>query len=191
MSLDNFRLAERLAERRAQQRYRQCRTHDSAQGVRLLRDNRTYINFSGNDYLGLANHPEVRSAFRDAADRWGAGSGAAHLVCGHHHEHQALEEELADFTGREAALLFSTRYMANLGIIQALAGKGDAVFEDRLNHASLLDGGLASGARFQRYRHADTAHLAGLLSASESAARLVVTDGVFSMDGDEIGRAHV
>lgn len=184
MSLDAFRLGERLAGRHAESRFRQCRTHESPQGPVLRRDGREFRNFSSNDYLGLANHPEVRHAFQAAASRWGVGSGAAHLVCGHSHEHQALEEELADFTGRESALLFSTGYMANLGTLQALTGKGDAVFEDRLNHASLLDGGLTSGARFQRYRHADTGHLAGLLDASPAQARLVVTDGVFSMDGD-------
>jgi len=184
MSLQAFRLGERLAERHAQQRFRHCRTHQSPQGPVLLRDGRRYLNFSSNDYLGLAAHPAVREALCAAAGRYGTGSGAAHLVCGHTAEHQALEEELAAMTGREAALLFSTGYMANLGVIQALAGRGDAVFQDRLNHASLLDGGLACGARFQRYRHNDTEHLSGLLAASPAPARLVATDAVFSMDGD-------
>ena len=112
------------------------------------------------------------------------GSGAAHLVNGHTRAHQALEEALAAFTGRERALLFSTGYMANLGAIGALVGRGDAVFEDRLNHASLLDAGLLSGARFRRYPHADAAALARQLAEAEGGERLVVTDGVFSMDGD-------
>lgn len=179
-----FELARRLAERRTQQRYRACRTHDSAQGPRLIHDGREYLNFSSNDYLGLAADPRVTAALSDAAHRYGVGSGAAHLVCGHHREHQALEEELAAFTGREAALLFSTGYMANLGIIEALAGRGDLVLEDRLNHASLLDGGLASGARFTRYRHNDISDLERKLAEASEVRKLVVTDGVFSMDGD-------
>ncbi|MFP5431371.1 MAG: 8-amino-7-oxononanoate synthase, partial [Gammaproteobacteria bacterium] len=119
-----------------------------------------------------------------AAASYGVGSGASHLVCGHSAEHEALEQELAAFTGRERALLFSTGYMANTGIVQALVGRGDAVFEDRLNHASLIDGGLSSGAQFQRYRHNDVAHLAELLEKSPADRKLIVTDGVFSMDGD-------
>ncbi|HNC03042.1 MAG TPA: 8-amino-7-oxononanoate synthase, partial [Agitococcus sp.] len=111
-------------------------------------------------------------------------SGAAHLVCGHHRQHQALEEELAAFCQRPAALLFSTGYMANLGVINALVGRGDAVFEDRLNHASLLDGGLSSGARFSRYQHNDVEDLQQKLQANDSLKKLVVTDAVFSMDGD-------
>ena len=184
MSLQAFRLSEKLAERQAQSRFRQPRTHEAAQGPWLQHDGRRYRNFSSNDYLGLADHPRVKAAMTAAIARYGVGSGAAHLVCGHSREHQALEEELADFTGREATLLFSTGYMANLGTIQALAGRGDTVFEDRLNHASLLDGGLASGARFQRYRHNDVDHLRQLLAATPAEGRLVVTDAVFSMDGD-------
>lgn len=184
MSLQAFRLSEKLAERQAQSRFRQPRTHEAAQGPWLQHDGRRYRNFSSNDYLGLADHPRVKAAMTAAIARYGVGSGAAHLVCGHSREHQALEEELADFTGCEATLLFSTGYMANLGTIQALAGRGDMVFEDRLNHASLLDGGLASGARFQRYRHNDVDHLRQLLAATPAEGRLVVTDAVFSMDGD-------
>lgn len=191
MSLQAFRLGEKLAERRLQQRLRQCKTHDSPQGPRLLRDGREYRNFSSNDYLGLANHPSVTQALVKAARHYGVGSGAAHLVCGHTREHAALEEELAAFTGCEAALLFSTGYMANLGTIQALVGRGDAVFEDRLNHASLLDGGLSSAARFLRYRHNDLTHLDALLAETEARARLVVTDAVFSMDGDRAPLAEL
>jgi 8-amino-7-oxononanoate synthase len=146
-------------------------------------DGRELLAFSSNDYLGLANHPRVVAAFQQAANQYGVGSGASHLICGHSSEHHALEEELADFCGRPRALLFSTGYMANLGVISALVGRGDGVFEDRLNHASLLDGGLLSGARFQRYAHNDPSALATQL-AKPYKHRLVCTDGVFSMDGD-------
>ncbi len=138
--------------------------------------------FCGNDYLGLANHPELIAALRHGAERWGAGSGAAHLVNGHSTAHHALEEELAEFTGRPRALLFSTGYMANLGVITALAGRGDGVIQDRLNHASLLDGALLARATLRRYPHADAAGLARLAGAGRP--RLIATDGVFSMDGD-------
>jgi len=169
---------------KARDAYRQRRIVEGPQDVQVAVDGRRVVNFCSNDYLGLANHPAVREAFRRGVDRWGAGAGASHLVCGHSAAHHALEEELAEFTGRPRALLFSTGYMANLGVISALAGRGDAVFEDRLNHASLLDGGLLSGARFQRYPHADALALEAALAESRAETRLVVTDGVFSMDGD-------
>lgn len=139
--------------------------------------------FCSNDYLGLSHHPRVIEAFRDTA-RLGVGSGASHLVTGHGVEHHALEEELAAFTGRERALLFSTGYMANLGVVTALIGRGDRVLEDRLNHASLLDAGLLSGAHFGRYPHGDAAAVVQRLTAPGEGRALVVTDGVFSMDGD-------
>jgi 8-amino-7-oxononanoate synthase len=167
----------------AQGLYRKRRIVASPQGVRLTSDGRELINFCSNDYLGLANHPKVIGAFQNAADCYGVGSGSAHLVCGHSTAHHALEEELAEFTGRDRALLFSTGYMANLGSISALLGSGDTVIEDRLNHASLIDGGLLSGARFKRYRHVDLEHLRSTLDAA-TGKKLVVTDGVFSMDGD-------
>lgn len=163
--------------------YRRRRVVESPQGVDLTVDGRRLINFCSNDYLGLANHPDAVRAFKAAADRYGVGSGAAHLVCGHGKPHHDLEADLADFTGRARALLFSTGYMANLGVIGALTRTGDSVFEDRLNHASLLDGGLLSGARFSRYPHADTEALAGKL-AKARGRKLIVSDGVFSMDGD-------
>ncbi len=163
--------------------YRRRRVVDGPQGVSLNTDGRELINFCSNDYLGLANHPQVIAAFKAGVDRYGAGSGSAHLICGHSSAHHALEEELAAFTGRERALLFSTGYMANLGVISALLGRSDTVLEDRLNHASLLDGGLLSRARFQRYRHADIEDLRAKLSGAVGKA-LVVSDGVFSMDGD-------
>ncbi len=163
--------------------YRSRRIMDSPQGTNLQIDGRNIVNFCSNDYLGLANHPAVLSAFKTGVDRYGAGSGSAHLICGHSAAHHALEEELAVFTGRDRALLFSTGYMANLGVIQALLGRSDAVFEDRLNHASLLDGGLLSGARFKRYAHADVENL-NIQLKKASGNKLIVTDGVFSMDGD-------
>lgn len=163
--------------------YRSRRVIASPQGIDLEVDGRHVVNFCSNDYLGLANHPDVVGAFKAGADRYGVGSGSAHLVCGHSAAHHALEEELANFTGRDRALLFSTGYMANVGVISALLGRGDAVFEDRLNHASLLDGGLLSGARFKRYAHADAADLGANLD-KVAGNKLIVTDGVFSMDGD-------
>lgn len=147
-------------------------------------DGKQYLSFCSNDYLGLANHPDLIAAFKQAADQFGVGSGASHLVAGHSSEHHALEEELAAFTGRARALLFSTGYMANLGAITALVGQGDAIFEDRLNHASLLDAGLLSGARFQRFLHNDLANLKTRLEKTDAQRKLIVVDGVFSMDGD-------
>ncbi|MCF7964521.1 MAG: 8-amino-7-oxononanoate synthase [Methylobacter tundripaludum] len=163
--------------------YRSRRVIESPQGINLEIDGRHIVNFCSNDYLGLANHPDVVNAFKAGADRYGVGSGSAHLICGHSAAHHVLEEELAAFTGRDRALLFSTGYMANIGVISALLGRGDAVFEDRLNHASLLDGGLLSGARFKRYAHADAANLGANLDKA-LGRKLIVTDGVFSMDGD-------
>jgi 8-amino-7-oxononanoate synthase len=163
--------------------YRRRRVVESPQSVLMQLDGRQVVNFCSNDYLGLANHPEVIAAFKRGVDQYGVGSGSAHLICGHSHAHHALEDELAAFTGRERALLFSTGYMANLGVISALVGRGDSVLEDRLNHASLLDGGLLSAARFQRYQHNQLDDLQVRLAASKGKA-LIVSDGVFSMDGD-------
>ncbi len=164
--------------------YRYRRIHDGPQGIHVDCDGRRLINFCSNDYLGLANHPAVVQAFKNGADRYGVGSGSAHLITGHRAAHHALEEELAEFTGFARTLLFSTGYMANLGAISALIGRGGRVLEDRLNHASLLDGGLLSGARFKRYAHADLTALSGFLADGTNDRQLVVTDGVFSMDGD-------
>jgi 8-amino-7-oxononanoate synthase len=142
------------------------------------------VNFCSNDYLGLKAHPEVTRAFITAAGKYGVGSGAADLVTGHGPEHQALEEELAAFTGRERALVFSTGYMANMGVIGALADQKASIVADKLNHASLIDGSRLSGAEVRRYRHGDAAHAAELLAAASEETRLLITDGVFSMDGD-------
>ncbi|RYY04001.1 MAG: 8-amino-7-oxononanoate synthase [Gammaproteobacteria bacterium] len=173
-----------LTERRATKLYRSRRILESPQTPNVVVDGKSYVAFCSNDYLGLANHPQVISAFQQAANKFGVGSGASHLVAGHSSEHHALEEELAAFTGRDRALLFSTGYMANMGAITALVGQGDAIFEDRLNHASLLDGGLLSGARFQRFLHNDLANLQTRLDKTEAERKLIVVDGVFSMDGD-------
>lgn len=184
-SIDQI-LAAALAERRSQHRYRIRRTLESATGVSARVDGRDYLMFCSNDYLGLANHPKLVAAMQQGAADYGVGSGASHLVCGHSSAHHALEVKLAEFTGRDRALLFSTGYMANLGLITALVGRGDAVFEDRLNHASLLDGGLLSGARFQRFAHNNLEDLERRLSKAEGGGRrLIAVDAVFSMDGDQ------
>lgn len=177
-------LKQKLAERESLQLYRRRRTVDGPQGPEQTVDGKKYLSFCSNDYLGLANHPEIIAAFKKGADEYGVGSGAAHLVNGHTRAHQALEEELAEFTQRPRALLFSTGYMANLGTIAALVGSGDAVFEDRLNHASLLDAGLLSRARLSRYEHANIGSLENKIKESKAKEKLIVTDGVFSMDGD-------
>ncbi|MBC3496649.1 8-amino-7-oxononanoate synthase [Pseudomonas sp. SWRI100] len=178
-----FDLAARLAERRAADLYRQRPLLESPQGPEVVVDGQPLLAFCSNDYLGLANHPEVIAAWQAGAERWGVGGGASHLVVGHSTPHHQVEEALAELTGRPRALLFSTGYMANLGAITALVGQGDTVLQDRLNHASLLDGGLLSGARFNRYLHNDPASLESRLGKAVGNT-LVVTDGVFSMDGD-------
>lgn len=182
MSFDD--LASELAVRKQQSLYRHRRTLETPQDPVVQVDGREYLAFCSNDYLGLANHPDVIRSFQKAANQYGVGGGASHLVNGHSKAHHDLEEALAEFTGRPRALLFSTGYMANLGAVNALLDKRDAVFEDRLNHASLLDAGLLSGARFQRYLHNDAESLESRLCKTEARRKLVVTDGVFSMDGD-------
>jgi 8-amino-7-oxononanoate synthase len=147
-------------------------------------DGRTLVDFSSNDYLGLAHHPAVAAAMSECALRTGAGSGASHLVTGHGIEHVQLEEELAAFVGRQRALLFSTGYMANLGVMAALAGRSELVLLDRLSHASIIDGALLSGARFKRYTHGDAAAAERMLNESPEEVTVLATDGVFSMDGD-------
>jgi 8-amino-7-oxononanoate synthase len=164
--------------------YRTRKNTHNQKNARISFRNKTLINFCSNDYLGLSVNETVIRALQKGAEEFGAGSGSAHLICGHSNAHHALEEELADFTGRERSLLFSTGYMANLGAITALCKHGDHIFEDKLNHASLLDGGLFSGAKFKRYPHNDTVRLSQLVSAATEGEKLIVTDGVFSMDGD-------
>jgi len=190
-----------LAARREAGLHRTRRTIDTAPGPRIVVDGRDVLAFASNDYLGLANDPAVVEAARAGALRWGAGAGASHLVCGHLTPHAQAEAALAAFVRPcEGArgLLFSTGYHANLAIVTALAGRGDAVFVDRLDHACLYDGAFLSRAEVIRYPHGDVAALAGRLAASTAQRKLIATDAVFSMDGDlaplpallELARAH-
>ncbi|MBU0501528.1 MAG: 8-amino-7-oxononanoate synthase [Gammaproteobacteria bacterium] len=173
-----------LERRRAEHLYRHRRVLGSPQGREIILDGQKLLSFCSNDYLGLSRHPKVIEAFRQGAENHGVGSGAAHLITGHGTAHQKLEEVLAEFVGYPRALLFSTGYMANLGVISALLGRADCLFADRLNHASLIDGGLLSRARLKRYPHGNVASLLRQLASVESGKKLVATDGVFSMDGD-------
>ena len=173
-----------LDERVAQGLLRSRRTLESPQAPHIVVDGKRYLSFCSNDYLGLANHPRLVATMQQAAPQHGVGAGAAHLVSGHSTPHHELEQRLAAFVGKPAALLFSTGYMANLGAVQALVGRGDTVFADKLNHASLNDAMLLSRAEVKRYRHGDLAQLAQMLEQAKSGRKLVVTDAVFSMDGD-------
>ena len=181
-------LKQALANKKQQHLFRHRRILGSAQGPEVDVDGLSVVNFCSNDYLGLANHPEIIKRFQSAADQYGVGSGASHLVIGHSAVHHELEERLADWVGASRALLFSSGYMANLGVVNSLVGRGDFVYQDRLNHASLLDAGLLSGAKFQRFFHNDVDNLVNRLRKQQSEAddhrHLVVVDGVFSMDGD-------
>ena len=173
-----------LDERAAAGLLRQRRTLERPQQPHIVVEGKPYLSFCSNDYLGLANHPRLIAALQEGARQWGAGAGSAHLVNGHFSPHQQLEDELAAFVGKPAALLFSTGYMANLGVIQALTGRGDTVFADKLNHASLNDAMRLSRAHVKRYRHNDLVQLAALLAETHTGRKLVCTDAVFSMDGD-------
>jgi 8-amino-7-oxononanoate synthase len=177
-------LAAELADLESRGLKRHRRVLESPQGPRVRVDGREYVAFCSNDYLGLAAHPELIEAAREGAARYGVGAGASHLILGHAAAHHELEQRLAAFVGLPRALLFATGYMANLGVVTALAGRGDAVFADRLNHASLNDAAVLSRADLRRYPHLDLAVLGRLLAASKARRKLVVTDAVFSMDGD-------
>ena len=177
-------LERELAERQAQGLLRRRRLLESAQGTHIKVDGRDVLSFCSNDYLGLANHPAIIAAVKQAADSAGVGSGASHLITGHHQLHHDLELALAAFVGLPRALLFSSGYMANMGAVTALVGRGDAVFADKLNHASLNDAVLLSRADFKRFAHNDMAALERLLVASQAKRKLVLVDAVFSMDGD-------
>ena len=177
-------LQARLNLRREEHLYRTRLNVASGCSSTLSVEGRSLINFCSNDYLGLAGHPDISLALKQAADVYGTGSGASHLVSGHSVVHHKLEEQLAEYTGRPRALLFSTGYMANIGAINALIGRRDLVLQDQLNHASLLDGGRLSQADFQRYKHVDMASLEQRLEQSSAERKLIVTDGVFSMDGN-------
>jgi len=172
-----------LEQARRDHLYRRPLVLDSSQQPEVVVDGRPMLGFCSNDYLGLAADSRVAAAFRRGIDRWGSGSGAAHLVTGHSRAHQQLEQELAEFTGRERTLLFSNGYMANLAIITTLLGRGDTVIEDRLDHASLIDGGRLSGARLRRFPHADLDTAREQLQKA-TGEKLLAVDGVFSMDGD-------
>ena len=190
MAVFRQRLGAAIGQRKRDGLYRQRLILDSAQGPLVRVDGREYLNFCSNDYLGLAAHPRVVEAFRQAATEYGVGSGASHLVCGHSTPHHQLEEALAELTGRPRALLFSSGYAANTGTLTTLLQPGDNVVQDRLNHASLLDGGLHSGARFRRFGHNDTDDLSRKLETADGE-KLVVVDGVFSMDGDSAPLADI
>ncbi len=177
-------VAERLEELRESGLRRQLRLVEGAQGPRVQLEGEAVLLLCSNNYLGLADHPRVREAAAEAALTWGAGAGAARLISGNMSPHRQLEERLASFKGYEAALLFGSGYLANIGAISALAGRGEVVFSDELNHASIVDGCRLARAETFVYRHGDVEHLAwGLREAGERAS-LIVTDGVFSMDGD-------
>jgi 8-amino-7-oxononanoate synthase len=183
-SILHAELAAQLAQLTADGLKRRRRTLDAPCGPLARVDGRDLISFCSNDYLGLANEPALIEAACAAARTWGVGSGASHLVSGHQAPHEALEQKLAAFTGFPCALLFSTGYMANLGIVPALVGRGDAIFADKLNHASLIDAVQLARADSQRYAHGDLAALERLLAASQAKRKLILTDAVFSMDGD-------
>jgi len=163
---------------------RDRRVLESPQAPRVTIDGREFVAFCSNDYLGLASDSRLIAAAREGAARYGVGAGASHLILGHGAAHHALETALARFVRLPRALLFSTGYMANIGIVTALVGRGDAVFADKLNHASLNDAALLSRAEFRRYPHGDLVALENLLAASTARRKLVVSDAVFSMDGD-------
>ncbi len=178
------RLQRELEERASSGLLRRRHTLTGPQGTRIEVDGKRYVSFCSNDYLGLASHPRIIEALQSGAMRYGAGSGAAHLVTGHSLAHDRLECELAAFVGKPSALLFSTGYMANIGVVQALVDRSDTVFADKLNHASLNDAMLLSRATVRRYRHNDLDHLEKMMDEAEAGQRLVITDAVFSMDGD-------
>lgn len=173
-----------LDQRAADGLTRKRRLQDSPQDAHVDVAGQHLLSFCSNDYLGLANHPDIIAALQQGADEAGVGSGASHLITGHHRYHEQLEQALAQFVNLPAALLFSTGYMANIGIITALLGRNDAIFADKLNHASLNDAAVLSRATLHRYPHNDMLALEGMLKASSASRKLVVADAVFSMDGD-------
>jgi len=177
-------LEDDLRAREAQGLLRHRRILESAQGAHVTVDGQNYLAFCSNDYLGLAAHPALIEAACQGAAQYGVGAGASHLILGHTAAHHQLETELAQFTGQDAALLFSTGYMANLGIVTALMGRNDLILADKLNHASLNDAAQLSRARLARYKHLDIDHLQRLLATASERKKMVVTDAVFSMDGD-------
>ena len=182
---------ERLEELRDSGLYRRMRMVSGPQGPRVLLDGKEVLLLCSNNYLGLADHPRVRTAAAQAAMRYGVGAGASRLVSGNMTLHRRLEERLADFKQAERCVLFGSGYLANVGVVQALAGKGDVVFSDELNHASIIDGCRLAGADTFVYRHLDTEHLERGLREAAGRGSLIVTDGVFSMDGDVAPLAEI
>ena len=174
----------KLNELKKAHAYRSRMVSESPQQAHQVLNGKKVINFASNDYLGLANHPKIKQAYQQGVDSWGVGSGAAHLINGHSQAHQQLEEALAEFTNRPRALLFSSGYSANLALLNSLYDKNCTLYQDKLNHASLIDAGLSSAATFKRYKHKDTQHLQTLLQAKQTSQHAIITDGVFSMDGD-------
>jgi len=180
-------LYDALEQRKQQGLYRKRLVSQSPQGVRNVINGKQLLSFCSNDYLGLANHPEIKQAFIQATEQYGVGSGSAHLVNGHSQLHHDCELMLAEFTGRDRALLFSTGYMANLAVTSALVGRNDVIFQDKLNHASLIDAAKLSDAKLLRYQHNDLTQLQRLLDKNQSNyRRLIMADAVFSMDGDKV-----
>lgn len=180
----NF-IEQRLEELRSQNLYRQLKVVDSEQGPTVVLNGQNVLNLSSNNYLGLANHPTLKEAAKEALDRYGCGSGASRLISGNMTAHEDLEQHLARFKGTEAALVFNSGYQANVGVIAALVEKGDVVLSDELNHASIIDGCRLSRASVSVYRHCDMNHLKNLLEeAPPKSHKLIVTESVFSMDGD-------
>ena len=173
-----------LDKRKVDGLMRQRRLLDSPQAEHIVANSQPFLSFCSNDYLGLANHPTLISAMQEAAGLSGVGSGASNLITGHHRYHDRLENRLAEFVDMPAALLFSTGYMANIGVLGALAGREDAIFADKLNHACLNDGGYYSLAEFKRFPHNDVQALETLLKATTAKHKLIAVDAVFSMDGD-------
>jgi 8-amino-7-oxononanoate synthase len=194
------RIHQAVQQRKADNLWRQRINVGSPQSARILVDGQPLLNFSSNDYLGLAQQTEP---LINAARAWGMGSGASHLVCGHSSAHQRLEQALAESVGYPRALLFANGYMANLAVLQTLLSRQDHLYQDKLNHASLIDGGLISSAKMHRYRHTDCAHLLHFLRQNQTSApdslaeqtisslSLVATDAVFSMDGDQANLAEL
>ena len=174
----------KLTQLTAQQRYRDLYLRDSAQQKELCIAGKSYINFCSNDYLALADHPQVKQAAITAVETYGVGSGASQLICGRHQLHAQVEQQFANFLGYPHALLFSNGYMANLAVQTALAQRYDVILQDKNNHASLIDAGQLSAATCNRYRHNDMTALESLLAASTTSGRFIISDGVFSMDGD-------
>ena len=177
-------LQKELNQRKVDGLLRQRRLLDSPQAEHIVANGKPYLSFCSNDYLGLANHPVLIAAMQAAAGDSGVGSGASNLITGHHRYHDELEKKLAKFVDMPAALLFSTGYMANIGVLGALVGRGDAIFADKLNHACLNDGGYYSLADFKRFAHNDVVALEKLLKSSTAKQKLIAVDAVFSMDGD-------